>query len=196
MLDPVSEIVNLLQPQTPFSKRIDGAGLWGLRRDMVDRPYYAIVLEGRCSLAVDDRSPVVLEEGDFVLIPSAGSFMLNALDASAETVDETETVLTPFHCQQGDRDGVVNARLLSGYCSFASPDADVLLALLPNMVHVRDDARLSVLVKLVAEEVEIERPARDVVLGHLLELLFLEALRSSASIAGGPTFCVDWPTND
>jgi AraC-like DNA-binding protein len=51
---------------------------------------------------------------------------------------------------------------------------------LPALIHVRDEARLSALVHFVEQELELERPGRSVVLGHLLELLFIEALRATA----------------
>ena len=70
--------------------------------------------------------------------------------------------------------------MVVGYCVFASPDASVLVSLLPRVVHVRGERRLSTLVELLRDESRQLRPARDVVLARLLELLLLEALRSSA----------------
>jgi AraC-like DNA-binding protein len=186
MFDPVSEIVSLLQPKTPSSKKLVGRGNWVFRRHEVDRPHYAIVLDGICALAIDDQPPVTLAKGDFVLIPSANSFLLSGHGIASDLIDETQTVLSPFECVLGDPGGAQGATLLTGHCAFASPDVDILLALLPRLVHVRDEPRLSTLVRLVDEEVETERPARDAVLGGLLELLFIEALRSTASIASAP----------
>jgi transcriptional regulator GlxA family with amidase domain len=50
-------------------------------------------------------------------------------------------------------------------------------------VHVRGERRLATLVKLVREESREQRPARDVVLARLLEVLFIEALRSTGTAA-------------
>lgn len=41
---------------------------------------------------------------------------------------------------------------LVGYCAFASSDADLLVSLLPQLVHVRGEKRLSALVRMVNEE--------------------------------------------
>jgi transcriptional regulator GlxA family with amidase domain len=46
-------------------------------------------------------------------------------------------------------------------------------------VLVRGDRRLATLVKLVRDESRAQRPAREVVLARLLEVLFIEALRST-----------------
>ncbi len=66
---------------------------------------------------------------------------------------------------------------------FGSNDADLLVSLLPQLVHVRGQGRLTTLVELVNEETRGDRPGRDVVIARLLEVLLIEALRSTA----GPT---------
>jgi AraC-like DNA-binding protein len=69
-------------------------------------------------------------------------------------------------------------RLLGGYFAFESPDAALLVSLLPALVHVRGVERLAALVKLVGEEAGERRPVREPVLARLVELLLIEALRS------------------
>ena len=71
-------------------------------------------------------------------------------------------------------------RLLGGYFVFDSPDAALLVSLLPALVHVRGAERLSVLVRLVGEESSERRSGRDLVLTRLVEVLLIEALRSSS----------------
>ena len=70
--------------------------------------------------------------------------------------------------------------------SFGSPDAGLLVSLLPKVVHVRGEKKLTTLVQLVSEESRALRPARDVVLARLLEVLLIEALRSTAGTAASP----------
>jgi transcriptional regulator GlxA family with amidase domain len=57
----------------------------------------------------------------------------------------------------------------------------LLVSLLPRFVHVRGEQRLATLVQLVGEESRSQRPARDLVLARLLEVLLIEALRSTAA---------------
>ncbi|MDR6860396.1 transcriptional regulator GlxA family with amidase domain [Variovorax guangxiensis] len=52
-------------------------------------------------------------------------------------------------------------------------------AALPQFIHVRGAQRLSTPVQLLEDESREQRPARDVVLGRLLEVLLIEALRSN-----------------
>lgn len=76
--------------------------------------------------------------------------------------------------------------MLVGNCEFGSPDAALLVPLLPQWVHVRGQHRLSTLVQLIADESRADRPAREIVTARLLEVLLIEALRSMASIAESP----------
>ena len=63
MTDPLTEIITLLQPRSVATKRISGAGRWGVRYSRFDQPSFAAVLEGRCRLAVDGQRAVTLEAG-------------------------------------------------------------------------------------------------------------------------------------
>jgi transcriptional regulator GlxA family with amidase domain len=86
----------------------------------------------------------------------------------------------------GTQEGPTDLRILAGHCSFGSPDAALLVSLLPQLVHIRGEQRLATLVQLVSEETREQRPAREVVLARLLEVLLIEALRSTAGTAASP----------
>jgi transcriptional regulator GlxA family with amidase domain len=55
----------------------------------------------------------------------------------------------------------------------------VLVSLLPALVHVRGVERLSTLVRLVGEESGERRAGRELILGRLVEILLVEALRAT-----------------
>src|SRR4030095_922456 len=80
MNDPLSEVIALLQPRTVFSKRISGAGRWGVRYSEFGQPSFCAVLEGSCRLAVEGQRAITLEEGDFVLLPATPSFTLSGFE--------------------------------------------------------------------------------------------------------------------
>jgi AraC-like DNA-binding protein len=86
----------------------------------------------------------------------------------------------------GNQSGPANVLMLVGHCVFGSPDAALLVSLLPKFVHVRGEKRLATLMQLVGEESRARRPARDVVLARLMEVLLIEALRSTAGIGTAP----------
>ena len=72
-------------------------------------------------------------------------------------------------------------RLLGGYFVFDSPDAELLVSLLPALVHMRGADRLTTLTRLLGEESREQRPGRDLVLSRLVEVLLD---RSAAGLAG------------
>ncbi|WP_422824175.1 hypothetical protein [Trinickia caryophylli] len=55
MIDPLSEVVTLLQPTAGLSKIVSGAGQWRVRRQEAGQPFYCVVLDGNCQLTVDLR---------------------------------------------------------------------------------------------------------------------------------------------
>jgi AraC-like DNA-binding protein len=187
MIDPLAEVVSLLQPQARFSKVVGAAGAWRVRRTESGQPFYCVVMDGACRLAVDQQQPIHLRQGDFVLIPSAHGFTMDSDEAMIPAEADSEPVALPDgEFRLGRQDGPPDVRLLIGHCGFASPDAALLVSLLPQLVHVRGERRLATIVELVGDESRARRPARDVILARLLEVLMIEALRSAAHTAASP----------
>lgn len=176
MIDPLADVVALLQPHASSSKLVECTSPWLVRRSDVDQPFYAVVLEGACQLAVDGQECIALHAGDFVLVPAAQGFTTASLGLA---LGEAPSPLRPAPggMRVGDPDGAVDTRLLVGHCSFGSPDAALLVSLLPQWLLVRGEPRMATLVGLVNDESRADRPARALVLARLLEVLLIEALR-------------------
>ncbi|MGC4410113.1 AraC family transcriptional regulator (plasmid) [Rhizobium rosettiformans] len=187
MVDPLSEMVELLQPEALRSKVVSGAGLWRVDRVENGQPFYCAMLEGSALLEVQKHAPITLKVGDFVLIPAACGFtMSDVAGVQNDNVDPLTVTMLPGETRHGNPQGIVNARILVGHFGFASPDADLLVRLLPQLVHVRNERRLTSLVQLATEEALTERPARAAVLARLLEVMLLEALRSVSGESAPP----------
>jgi AraC-like DNA-binding protein len=180
MVDPLADIIALLRPRTVFSKGISGAGRWGVRYTAFGQPSFAAVLEGRCLLAVDGHDAVTLEAGDFVLLPATPGFTMSSFEPTKPVLVDARAAASAAvaEVRHGRRGGRPDVRLLGGYFAFESPDAALLVSLLPALVHVRGVERLAALVKLVGEEAGQRRPGREPVLARLVELLLIESLRS------------------
>jgi AraC-like DNA-binding protein len=181
MHDPLSEVIALLQPRTVFSKRISGAGRWGVRYSDFGQPSFCAVLEGGCRLAVDGHRALTLTAGDFILLPATPGFTLSGFEpVTPERIDPKVTPSPTGEVRHGTRGGRPDVRLLGGYFVFDSPDAALLVSLLPAVIHVRGAPRLSALVRLVGDESTAQRSGRDLVLTRLVEVLLIEALRSTS----------------
>jgi AraC-like DNA-binding protein len=100
--------------------------------------------------------------------------------ARPEKIDPKLTPSPTGEVRHGTRGGRPDVRLLGGYFVFDSPDAPLLVPLLPAVIHVRGVERLSTLVRLVGDESIEQRSGRDLVLTRLVEVLLIEALRSTS----------------
>ena len=184
MVDPLSQIILLLKPRTVFAKGISGAGRWAVRYSEFGRPSFCTVIDGSCRLAVDGQEPITLVAGDFVLLPATPSFTISGFDPVQPTFVDPEMAAGAIEeVRHGDAGGEPDVRMLGGYFDFDSPDAGLLVSLLPPVVHMRGADRLSVLVSLVREEANEQQPGRDLILARLVEVLLIEALRSAQSEA-------------
>ena len=187
MIDPLADVVGLLRPGVRYTKIVGAAGRWGVRRTETGEPSYCVVLDGACLLTSADMDPIALEPGDFVLIPATYDFSMSSLrPPPARDFDKPPAQVAPGEVRHGTRDGPPDVRFLIGHCEFAAPDAALLVSLLPRVVHVRGEARLATLVQLVNDEARAGRPARDVVLARLLEVLLIEALRGAGGTDASP----------
>ena len=179
MIDPLAEIVSLLQPQAAFSKRVCANGRWRVQRNETGQPFYCLLLEGCSQLTMKGNPPIILEPGDFVLIPAALEFSMSSIEPpAADAPDTLPQMLAPGEFWVGDPEQSAEVQTLIGYCHFDAPDAGLIVSLLPQLIHVRGESRLTLLVQLVMDECRAQRSARDIVLERLLELLLIEALRS------------------
>lgn len=186
MIDPLAQAVTLLAPRASFSKIVHGAGAWRLRRSHGGEPGYFVILDGACRMTIDGRE-TLLQAGDFVLVPAANSFEMASLaPVPPDAPDSVPVKVTPGEFRFGREQGPADVAYLVGHFVFDAPDAALLVSLLPELVHVRGQPRLSTLVQLVTEESRANRPARDMVLSRLLEVLLIEALRATSDEAAAP----------
>ncbi|WP_172122663.1 AraC family transcriptional regulator [Devosia sp. 919] len=187
MADPLAQIVGLLQPGAPFSKCVTGSGPWRVRRTQSPNPYYVAVLKGSLRYRDHQSGEILVNAGDFILIPFAHDFSMWSEAPSSDTNLVIDPVILPGGGYRlGSIDGPTDMRALVGYCIFQSDDASLLSSLLPEVVVVRSEYRLAMLMQLLGDEAVGTKPGREVVLQHLLEVLLIEALRSTADLGESP----------
>jgi AraC-like DNA-binding protein len=183
--DPLASIISLLRPQTVLSKVVSGAGKWSIRKPRYEDPAFCLLLDGSCFLDPDGVGALELKEGDFVLLPETPSFTL------ASDLSVSPTLLAFDHSREthyGAKSGPVTMRMLGGYFRFDRANAQLLVRLLPSVIHIRREEqgamRLRRVVELIGEEADAHRPGRGLILERLVEVLLVEALRfRSASAA-------------
>jgi AraC-like DNA-binding protein len=184
--DPLAEIVTLLQPSARLSKLVECAGHWRIHREATREPFYCAILEGRCRMRFGDHPPIDLQAGDFVLAPAMQEIVNETIDGSSDAPADAPTRLGESHLRFGPLEGAADMRMRIGHCSFGAPDSALLVSLLPDVILVRDNPRLSTLIQLVDEETRARRSGRELVLERLLEVLLIEALRSGTEATSTP----------
>lgn len=182
MSDPLSEVVSLLHPRAVFANVISGKGDWAVRYSEYGKPGFCIVLEGSCRLAIDGHEPFVISAGDFVLLPKTPAFTISSFDPPAPILLDPDSLPSDgSELRYGDREGAADMRSLGGAFLFDSAEPALLISLLPPIVHVHGSLRLSQLVHMVAEETSDPQPGSEFTLSRLVELLLIEAMRSTTT---------------
>ncbi|WP_452031129.1 AraC family transcriptional regulator [Azospirillum palustre] len=190
-VDPLAEVVSLLKPAARFSKFVECAGSWRIRREGTGEPFYCAILEGKCRMMVNGHTPAVLEAGDFVMVPAMQEFINESPVPPPPGVFERPAEIGPGQFRAGQfrtgcAEGSPDLRMQVGHCVFDSPDAPLLVPLLPRTVIVRGEPRLLTVMQLVSDESQARRSARDLVLERLLEVLLIETFRCAGSVEGAP----------
>lgn len=179
MADPLTDVISLLQPQPAAMKLVYGGGGWRVRREVTDRVFYGLALDGGFRFQADGQAEVTIEAGDFLLVPTASDFTVSSkIDVTGDALSALPVDLSGGEYRVGDPDAPVDIRMMIGYCLFGSPDAALLVSLLPQIVIIRKNDRLAALARLVDDEYRNRRNARDVILDRLLEVLCIEAFRA------------------
>lgn len=184
--DPLSSVIALLKPRPDIAKLVVAGGRWQVERTGMHSPFYAAIVEGRARLAVKGQEPVMLEAGDFVMVPDLDSFVMTSEVPPPPGAARLPLETGPGTFRLGPADGPVEMRALVGHCRFDAPDRTLLLSLLPRMIHVSGQDRLLALVPIIHDETRADRPARGMILDRLLEVLMIEALRSSPGHGQAP----------
>ena len=180
-MDPLSELLLLLQPCSTMSSGFDAGGAWSIRfGDQHKQIKCYVILSGACWLAVDGIEQAMrIEQGDCFVLPSGRPFRL-ASDLRLRPVSAS----TLF---QGARaGGVVTVNGGGGFSWVGSRfavhgrHADMLLALLPPIVHLRkesDQAALRWSVERMMQELREGQPGGFLIAQDLAHMVLVYVLR-------------------
>ncbi|AAK88870.1 AraC family transcriptional regulator [Agrobacterium fabrum] len=177
IMDPLSDIVDLLRPSAAVSKPISGKGRWGVRYRAHDAPGFALVLAGAAWVMIEGRDPLRLGRGDFLLLPTTPAFSL----CSETGVDCVPVEPQDRAVRHGEQEGMPDFLALGGSFAFERINASLLLSLMPGLIYVpaaeKRASRLARLIELLSEECAGEDPGKELIIRRMLEVLLVEALR-------------------
>ena len=186
-VDPLSDIVSLLEPHDCVAAGLDAGGDWAIRFERHAGLKCNAVLKGHCELRVDGAEPVTLETGDCAILPHGRAFLLSA--RPARTGEDARTVYAPVphggtavHGGGGDFFMTGSRFLLSGTA------ADLLLAALPPVIVVRDGSERATLpwaLERIADELREPGPGGALCIEHLSHLVLVQVMRRHLATSAG-----------
>jgi AraC-like DNA-binding protein len=178
-MDPLSEVLSLLKPQSYIS------GAFGLDGDLsVQFPKHEgikcyAILAGQCWLTVETvPDPVLLSAGDCFLLPRGLPFCL-ATDPSLKPIDFR--ILLEAHKSAGAASNEHAERYIAGgHFVLTGSHADILLQSLPPIVHIRkesDKAAMRWSLERMKEELRDPQPGGSLIAQQLAYMMLIQALR-------------------
>lgn len=178
--DPLSEILSLLKPRGYAFRGVDAAGRWTIAFPAAEGLRCYALQSGECWLHVDaEDEPRRLQAGDCVLLPRGQAFRFGS-EAAGPPRDAQEL----FSAVQAGDVAVINGggecSGVGGFFDFPGGHADLLLNLLPPVVHFREDAGRSTLsgsVERLMQELREPQPGGALIAEHLAQTLLIQALR-------------------
>ena len=180
-MDPLSEILAILKPESYLTAGIDAGGKWAIRFD--NRPGTIkchAVTAGGCWLAVDGMTtPVRLTAGDCIILPSGCPFTL-ASDLGLEPAQAQDVLgrARPGDMILHNRGG--EFAFIGTRFEVDSRKAAALLGTLPPLIHLHDAEDRDALRWCIAQmmtEMRAERPGGSLAAQHLAHLMLLQAFR-------------------
>jgi AraC-like DNA-binding protein len=179
-MDPLSDVLSLLRPRSYMVRGFDLAGQWSIRFAPKEGIKCYSVLAGQCWLAMDGvPDPVHLKTGDCILLPTGRAFRF-ASDLALEPVDAEAFVSAAPGGSIASFNGGGECFGIGGWFAFEGKNAEILLGVLPPIVHIRKESEKASLrwcLERMMQELREPQPGGVLVAQHLAHMLLVQALR-------------------
>lgn len=179
-MDPLSDVLALLKPRTSLAGGFDVGHPFSVRFDHYHGIKCYAVVSGQCWLAVEGvPGPIHLESGDCFLLPSGAPFRL-ATDLSIPPVDPHSYLQQPAQGRILVLNGGGTCLSIGAYFSFEAHHAEILLGVLPPIVHLRKESDKSTLrnsLERMRQELCNPQPGSALLIEHIAHAMLVLALR-------------------
>jgi AraC family transcriptional regulator, activator of mtrCDE len=184
-MDALSRVLQLADVQGAPDLRCLLAGRFEIGHEPSatgEAPYH-LVLGGQARVQVPGGSVVMLREGDLLLLPHGSAHALrDAKNGSGRASPMKVNASGPLPVRT-NTDGVAELDLLCGRFTYATGSADIVMAALPEVLHVslaehRDMDALRGVIGMLRTEIAAMAPGVHAVVTGLSQALFVLALRA------------------
>ncbi len=192
LMDPLSEVLSLLQSRHAFFGGLQAGGDWAVYFPALEEGKFNAVVRGACWLAVEGHEqPIWLEAGDCFLLPRGRAATLGS-DLSLPAIDAVELYRHAVNgmARYGDAG---DCFLIGGRFAFGE-EIDLLFAELPAVVVIKSVSdQASVLrwaLQRLAEELASPSPGGGLMAHHLGHIMLVQVLR--IYLAGEGSMASGW----
>ncbi|MEO8779750.1 MAG: AraC family transcriptional regulator [Rhodanobacter sp.] len=179
-MDPLSDVLSLLKPLSYMFGGFDMGGDWSFQFSRAEGIKCYVIVSGQCWLSVEGVPDALrVEAGDCFLLPRERPFRL-ASHLDLPPVDAY--VAFPAQLDGGvfTYNGGGGCFSVGGHFDLMGQHADILLGVLPPIVHIRrpsDRAELRWYVERMIQELREPQPGGYLVAQHLAYMMLVQALR-------------------
>lgn len=179
-MDPLSDILSLLEPKSYFVGGFRAGGEWSVHFGAHDGiKCYAVTLGGCWLVHEGIPEPVRIEQGDCLLLPHGLPFRV-ASDPALPPEDWRRAFRgagtgTLAMLNEGDE-----VTVLGGHFQLAGPQAHILLGMLPPVVHLQSETDREALrwaFDRMRQELADARPGTFLIVQQLVYMILIQALR-------------------
>lgn len=179
-MDPLSDVLSLLRPNTYRAGGFDLGGDFCIKFPKHESIKCYAVVSGKCWLSVEGAPDAVrLTAGDCFLLPRGFASYL-ASDLTLTPVDAPKIFPFPLNGRIASCNGGGDCLLVGGNFVLAGRPADILLAELPPIVHIRKESDRRAMrwsLERLREELRNPQPGSFLVAQQLAYVMLVQALR-------------------
>jgi AraC-like DNA-binding protein len=179
-MDPLSDVLSLLKPRSYRSGGFDVGGDLAIKFPKHEGIKCYAVVSGQCWLSVEGLPDAVrLTTGDCFLLPRGLPFCL-ATDLTLTPVDFLTFLSTRPNGSITSHGGGGSCFLVGGHFVLSGNHADILLGVLPPIVHIRkesDKAAMRWSLERMMQELREPQPGGFLIAQQLATMMLVQALR-------------------
>ena len=179
-MDPLSDVISLLQLRSYRVGGFEAGGDWSVRFGAYEAIKCYAMTTGACWLAVEGAGePVFLQQGDCFLLPHGRPFQV-ASDLTLPPDDWRRHFVGAGEGALVKLNDSVGVTVLGGHFQLAGPQAEILLGMLPPVVHLQgetDRVTLRWAFDRMRQELTDLKPGSLLIAQQLAYMIFVQALR-------------------
>ncbi len=187
-MDPLLQIFSLLKVDHRHPARLDTGGTWALRFPGSSHVRFGAAVRGACWLSVEGAPESIhLQAGDGYLLTRGQPYTM-ASDLGLPTEEGA-----PLFRQQNSLvrygEGEPDTTLVAGRFTFDELSSELLLQVLPSLVHLKAEGEGSVLqaaIHMLDHETRERRLGASLVTHHIAQIMLVQSLRQIAASPDRP----------